>query len=72
MEGFEFECDNLYYTTIESQICSHYDLGFANSSSFVELSVNKGEAFLFTLLKVLYLVMLELTAKKTVKNTLYL
>ena len=44
MEGFEFECDNLCYTTIESQICSHYDLGYANSSSFMELSVNKGES----------------------------
>lgn len=37
MECFEFECSSLDYGTIESKLCNYYDLGFPNSSNFMEL-----------------------------------
>lgn len=43
MEGFEFESDSLSYGTIENEICDYYNLGYANSSTFMELSVGKGQ-----------------------------
>ena len=37
MEGFEFECSSLDYGTIENKLCNYYDLGFPNSSNFIEV-----------------------------------
>jgi hypothetical protein len=36
-EHFEFTTEILGYSTIEDTILSHYDLGYANSSSIMEL-----------------------------------
>lgn len=40
-EGFEFQSDTLDYGAIETPICRYYNLGFANSSSFMELEEGK-------------------------------
>lgn len=37
MEKLEFKTDTVYYSTIEDEITQFYDLGYANSSNFVEL-----------------------------------
>lgn len=42
MEGFEFECSSLDYGTIENKLCSYYNLGFPNSSNFMELKLDAG------------------------------
>lgn len=51
MQGFEFECTRLDYDTIEGKICNHYNLGYANSSSFMELSVDNGESITISAVK---------------------
>ena len=37
MENFQFKTDNLYYSNIERKILNYYNLGFADTSDFMEL-----------------------------------
>lgn len=37
-ESFEFTTEKLSYSSIEDIILNHYDLGYADSSNFMELS----------------------------------
>ncbi len=39
IEKLEFETDNLYYSTIEDEITRYYDLGYADSSNFMEFDL---------------------------------
>ncbi len=43
MQGFEFEAKSLDYGTIESEICRYYDLGYPNSSNFMEITTGIGQ-----------------------------
>ena len=51
MEGFEFETESLYYGSIEAAICKHYDLGFANSSNFMEITEGRGQSITISAVK---------------------
>lgn len=44
LEGFEFQSDSLDYRAIENPICRYYRLGFAESSSFLEIEEGKTAA----------------------------
>lgn len=44
MEGFEFSVKGLGYFYLEDVLCRHYGLGTPSSSSFMELTPNKGES----------------------------
>lgn len=44
LEGFEFQSDSLDYGAIENPICRYYRLGFAESSSFLEIEEGKTTA----------------------------
>lgn len=37
MEGFQYESERLDYYSVERTICDHYELGYANSSNFLEI-----------------------------------
>ena len=39
LEKLEFEPDSLYYSTIEDEITRFYDLGYADSSNFMEIDL---------------------------------
>lgn len=39
LEKLEFETDSLYYSTIEDKITKFYDLGYADSSNFMEIDL---------------------------------
>lgn len=39
MEQLEFKCDSLSYGEIEDRITSFYELGYTNSSDFMELEL---------------------------------
>lgn len=44
VDGFEFQSDSLDYGAIEHPICRYYRLGFAESSSFLEIEEGKTTA----------------------------
>ncbi len=39
MEKLEFKTDNLDYSDIEDEITRYYDLGYADSSNFMEIEL---------------------------------
>ncbi|MFR8012254.1 MAG: hypothetical protein ACLU8W_10935 [Clostridia bacterium] len=41
MEGFSFESKSLGYGIIEFEICNYYDMGWAESSNFMEIEPNR-------------------------------
>lgn len=43
-KGFEYESKNLDYSSVESHICDYYDLGYADSSNFMELKPDGGQS----------------------------
>lgn len=45
MESFEFKTDDLYYSNIERKILNYYNLGFANTSDFIELEEGIGNEY---------------------------
>lgn len=42
--GLEYESNNLDYSSVESHICDYYDLGYADSSNFMELKPDSGQS----------------------------
>jgi len=44
MEGCDFNVKGLAYFYIEDMLCPYYGLGTPSSSSFTELTPNKGES----------------------------
>lgn len=44
MAGFEFNVKGLSYAYLEDVLCRYYGLGAPSSSSFTELTPNKGES----------------------------
>lgn len=51
VEGFEFDTKDLDYGSIEDAICRHYDLGYANSSNFMEILPGRGQSITILALK---------------------
>ena len=45
MDSFEFKTDNLYYSDIEERILNYYNLGYANTSDFMELEIGVGKQY---------------------------
>ncbi|MGE4348093.1 MAG: hypothetical protein AB7D46_11910 [Flavobacteriaceae bacterium] len=43
-KGFEYENKSLNYSSVESTICDYYDLGYADSSNFMELKPDGGQS----------------------------
>ena len=44
LKGFEYESNVLYYSDVESHICDYFDLGYPDSSNFMELKPQNGQS----------------------------
>ena len=51
MSGFEFEAMALDYGTIENEVCRYYDLGYPNSSNFIEITTGIGQTIFIDAVK---------------------
>lgn len=70
-KGFEYESNSLYYSSVESRICDYYDLGYADSSNFMELKPNGGQSITISATKGIVSCWAS-AYKKSGENDLYL
>ena len=70
-KGFEYESKSLNYSSVESTICDYYDLGYADSSNFMNLKPDGGQSITISATK--GIISCWATAyKKSGENDLYL
>ncbi|MCB6570554.1 hypothetical protein LI142_13700 [Eubacterium limosum] len=70
-KGFEYESKNLDYSSVESHICDYYDLGYADSSNFMELKPDGGQSITISATKGIISCWAS-AYKKSGENDLYL
>lgn len=70
-KDFEYESKSLNYSSVESTICDYYDLGYADSSNFMNLKPDGGQSITISATK--GIISCWATAyKKPGENDLYL